>query len=72
MPVSFSPSTFSVNVFSIAPLGVSIDAFQTYWRNVHGPLAALIPTVRRYVQSHTRRAAYESGRFGSLEAVARN
>ncbi|MEK7713946.1 MAG: EthD domain-containing protein, partial [candidate division NC10 bacterium] len=39
--------------------GMPIDAFQRYWREVHGPLAALIPVVRRYVQSHTRRSAYE-------------
>ena len=33
--------------------GMSIEAFQRYWREVHGPLAAQIATVRRYVQSHT-------------------
>ena len=27
------------------------DAFRTYWRNVHGPLAATIPGVRRYHQN---------------------
>jgi uncharacterized protein (TIGR02118 family) len=29
-----------------------------YWRDVHGPIAAAIPTVLRYVQSHVRPAAY--------------
>ena len=29
-----------------------------YWQEVHGPIAAAIPTVRRYVQSHLRPAAY--------------
>lgn len=50
--------------------GMSIDAFQRYWREVHGPLAALIPVVRRYVQSHTRRSAYESGRAPRYDGVA--
>jgi len=42
--------------------GMSVEAFQKYWREIHGPLAALIPVIRRYVQSHTRLAAYEGGR----------
>ena len=50
--------------------GMPIDLFQRYWREVHGPLAALIPVIRRYVQSHTRRAAYESGRAGRYDGVA--
>jgi uncharacterized protein (TIGR02118 family) len=29
-----------------------------YWREVHGPIAASIPTMSRYVQSHTRMGAY--------------
>ena len=29
-----------------------------YWREVHGPLAAEIPSVRRYVQSHTKLSGY--------------
>lgn len=39
--------------------GMKIEAFQHYWRNVHGPIAAEIPTIRRYVQSHTRLAGYK-------------
>ena len=50
--------------------GMPIDLFQRYWREVHGPLAALIPVIRRYVQSHTRRAAYESGRAPRYDGVA--
>src|SRR5215468_4788605 len=34
--------------------GMSIEAFQKHWREVHGPLGASIPVVKRYVQSHTR------------------
>jgi uncharacterized protein (TIGR02118 family) len=28
------------------------DEFDRYWAQVHGPLAATIPTIRRYVQAH--------------------
>lgn len=31
---------------------------QAYWRSTHGPIAAAIPTMSRYVQSHTRLGAY--------------
>ena len=50
--------------------GMAVDVFQQYWSQVHGPLAALIPLVRRYVQSHTRRAAYEAGRAPRYDGVA--
>lgn len=50
--------------------GMFIEAFQQYWRDVHGPLGASIPVVRRYVQSHTRRAIYESGRTPAYDGVA--
>ena len=49
---------------------MSIEAFQQYWREIHGPLAATIPVIRRYVQSHTRRAAYESGRVPFYDGAA--
>ena len=28
------------------------DEFRRYWRDVHGPLAARIPGLRKYVQNH--------------------
>lgn len=49
---------------------MEVAAFQRYWREVHGPLGASIPMVRRYVQSHTRRAAYERGRAPACDGVA--
>jgi uncharacterized protein (TIGR02118 family) len=49
---------------------LSVEAFQRYWREVHGPLAARIPVIRRYVQSHTRRAAYEHGRVPAYDGAA--
>jgi uncharacterized protein (TIGR02118 family) len=32
--------------------GMALEPFQAYWRNVHGPLAAKIPVIRRYEQNH--------------------
>ena len=28
------------------------DAFRDYWKNMHGPIAAKVPGLRSYVQSH--------------------
>ncbi len=50
--------------------GMPVEAFQRHWREVHGPLGAAIPTMRRYVQSHTRRAAYDRGREPAWDGVA--
>ena len=33
--------------------GMPVEEFQRYWRETHGPIAARIPGVRRYVQCHT-------------------
>lgn len=50
--------------------GMPVEAFQRHWRDVHGPLGAAIPTVRRYVQSHTRLAAYDRGREPAWDGIA--
>src|SRR5207244_2545874 len=42
--------------------GMSIEAFQKHWREIHGPLGASIPVVKRYVQSHTRLSIYKNGK----------
>jgi uncharacterized protein (TIGR02118 family) len=49
---------------------MEIDAFQRYWREVHGPLGAALSMVRRYVQSHTRRSIYGSGRTPPYDGAA--
>jgi uncharacterized protein (TIGR02118 family) len=36
--------------------------FDRYWTQVHGPLAATIPTIRRYVQAHLSPGTRETGR----------
>lgn len=35
-----------------------VEDFQAYWRGTHGPIAARIPMIRRYVQSHTKLSGY--------------
>ncbi|MGH1492535.1 MAG: EthD family reductase [Acidimicrobiales bacterium] len=41
-----------------------------YWREVHGPIAASIPTMARYVQSHTRMGAYDRPEPPPFDGVA--
>ncbi len=48
---------------------VSVDFFQTYWREKHGPLAARIPGNRRYVQCHARRGIYATGRTPAFDGI---
>jgi len=50
--------------------GLELEKFQRYWREIHGPIAAQIPMIRRYVQSHTRPSAYERGRTPAYDGVA--
>ena len=50
--------------------GLPVEEFQRHWRLVHGPIAATVPTLRRYVQSHTRRSAYEAGRVPAYDGAA--
>jgi uncharacterized protein (TIGR02118 family) len=50
--------------------GMPVADFQHYWRNVHGPLAAKIPSIRRYVQSHCRLGGYASGRQPAYDGIA--
>ena len=50
--------------------GMDVEQFQKYWRTVHGPLAAKIPTMRRYVQSHNLPSAYRDGRQPVCDGVA--
>jgi uncharacterized protein (TIGR02118 family) len=47
----------SIELVRLAP-GLPTEEARRYWREVHGPIAATIPAVRRYVQSHVRPAAY--------------
>ncbi|MGH7813631.1 MAG: EthD domain-containing protein [Candidatus Binataceae bacterium] len=48
---------------------LSAEEFHRYWRDVHGPIAARIPGVRKYVQSHAIDRAL-GGRMPSYDGVA--
>lgn len=50
--------------------GMSVDEFQKYWRETHGPLSQAASAMRRYVQDHTRRGIYDSGRTPPYDGVA--
>lgn len=41
--------------------GMELDGFRAYWTDVHGPLAATIPPLRRYEQNHLARDSYDAG-----------
>ena len=47
-----------IYVFARKP-GMSVEEFQRYWREEHGPIAARIPGVRRYVQCHVLPELYD-------------
>jgi uncharacterized protein (TIGR02118 family) len=49
--------------------GLSVEAFQRHLLEVHGPIAAALPGLRRYVQSHTRRSAYDAGRAPAYDGA---
>ena len=50
--------------------GMSVDEFQRYWREVHGPIAARTPGLRRYVQSHVLPETYAGERTPAYDGVA--
>src|SRR5919106_4672527 len=39
--------------------GMSVEEFQSYWRDVHAPLIARTPGLRRYIQAHALPQTYE-------------
>ena len=42
--------------------GMDLNAFRTYWRTVHGPLASQIVPLRRYEQNHLQLDEYADGK----------
>jgi uncharacterized protein (TIGR02118 family) len=40
---------------------LSLEDFRAHWREVHGPIVAAIPGLRRYVQSHPLMGGYRKG-----------
>ena len=49
---------------------LSVEEFQRYWRETHGPIAARIPGLRRYVQCHTLRETYAGDRAPAYDGAA--
>ncbi len=49
---------------------MAVEDFQNYWRTVHGPVAAEIPQMRRYTQSHALPGAYRDGRNPLWDGIA--
>lgn len=56
--------------FPIRPTTLTPEEFHRYWSEVHGPLAAKIPQMRRYIQSHARLSSYRDGRIPPFDGVA--
>jgi uncharacterized protein (TIGR02118 family) len=56
--------------FLVRKASMLVEEFQRHWLLVHGPIAAAIPALRRCVQSHTRRSAYEAGRVPAYDGAA--
>jgi uncharacterized protein (TIGR02118 family) len=50
--------------------GMALDEFRTYWRNVHGPLAAKIPSICRYEQNHLALGEYQKGAAPPYDGLA--
>ena len=53
-----TPSMVKTITFASKLPGLTLDEFFGHWRDVHGPMCARIPAVRRYVQNHGIREAY--------------
>ena len=49
--------------------GMSPEDFHAHWENIHGPLVALQPKIRRYVQSHTLLSEYADGAEPDYDGV---
>jgi uncharacterized protein (TIGR02118 family) len=55
------PDMVKTLVFACRLPGLSLNEFFAHWRDVHGPLGAAVPGLRRYVQNHALPAAYAWG-----------
>lgn len=49
--------------------GMSVDAFQRYALEVHAPMTAAIPGLRRYVQAHKVQMTYNHEPHATYDAV---
>jgi uncharacterized protein (TIGR02118 family) len=65
-----NPSMVKMAGFATRKPGMEVEAFQRYWKDVHGPLACKLAQLRRYVQCHPLRSAYRGGRQPIYDGVA--
>ncbi len=49
---------------------MALADFHRYWEEVHGPLAAKIEIIKRYVQSHTLLSEYDKDKPPTYDGVA--
>ena len=49
--------------------GMSVRAFRDHWKNIHGPLVAKIPGIKRYVQYHVSSKLLDSA-DASIDGIA--
>ena len=50
--------------------GMSVEEFQHYWRETHGPIAGRIPGLRRYVQCHVLPELYDRENAPAYDGAA--
>ena len=50
--------------------GMALEPFRSYWRNVHGPLAAKITVIRRYEQNHLALSEYQNSPAPPYDGLA--
>lgn len=50
--------------------GMALEPFRSYWRDVHGPLATKIPSIRRYEQNHLALSEYQHGASPPYDGLA--
>jgi uncharacterized protein (TIGR02118 family) len=49
---------------------LSVEEFQRYWRDVHGPIAGRIPGLQRYVQCHVVPELYDRPTLPAFDGAA--
>ena len=49
---------------------LTVEQFQTYWRQTHAPIAARIPGLRRYVQCHVVPSLYGGATAPAYDGAA--
>ncbi len=65
-----NPSMVKYVAFARRKPGMDVEAYQAYWKEHHGPLAAKIPVVHRYVQSHLLLSGYRSATTPAYDGIA--